>query len=183
MQLSHSGCSCTSLYMMHNACSRTLQTALPAPCAAPLDSTSTCQPPHLTASMSCAGKYMLAHAASAQGISAVENICNRPHVLNHASVPAACFTHPEVSNEPEVFCASAYESSQHIVSVGAHANTAATVPDPNMFLGACKYKPAVQKATSRKHLGCSKARSQCACVCICLDLPSGAAARQPKWSV
>ena len=44
-----------------------------------------------------AGKYMLAHAASAQGISAVENICGRKHTLNHLSVPAACFTHPEVS--------------------------------------------------------------------------------------
>eukprot|EP00884_Botryococcus_braunii_P014206 jgi/Botrbrau1/22787/Bobra.0132s0113.1 len=43
------------------------------------------------------GKYMLAHAASAQGISAVENMCGRPHILNHLSVPAACFTHPEVS--------------------------------------------------------------------------------------
>jgi dihydrolipoamide dehydrogenase len=43
------------------------------------------------------GKYMLAHAASAQGISAVENMLGRPHVLNHRSVPAACFTHPEVS--------------------------------------------------------------------------------------
>jgi dihydrolipoamide dehydrogenase len=43
------------------------------------------------------GKYMLAHAASAQGISAVENMCGRPHVVNHLSVPAACFTHPEVS--------------------------------------------------------------------------------------
>eukprot|EP00798_Chlamydomonas_sp_ICE-L_P022242 gene22242-29311_t len=43
------------------------------------------------------GKYMLAHAASAQGISAVENMCGRPHVLNHNSIPAACFTHPEVS--------------------------------------------------------------------------------------
>ena len=47
-------------------------------------------------SRGCAGKYMLAHAASAQGISAVENICDREHVLNHLSVPAACFTHPEV---------------------------------------------------------------------------------------
>ena len=47
-----------------------------------------------------AGKYMLAHAASAQGISAVENICKRPHVLNHNSVPAACFTHPEASTFP-----------------------------------------------------------------------------------
>merc|ERR1711924_142427 len=43
------------------------------------------------------GKYMLAHAASAQGISAIENIKGRSHVLNHLSVPAACFTHPEVS--------------------------------------------------------------------------------------
>jgi dihydrolipoamide dehydrogenase len=48
----------------------------------------------------CAGKYMLAHAASAQGISAVENICGRSHVLNHLSVPAACFTHPEVHPSP-----------------------------------------------------------------------------------
>jgi dihydrolipoamide dehydrogenase len=43
------------------------------------------------------GKYMLAHAASAQGISAVENMCGNPNVLNHNSIPAACFTHPEVS--------------------------------------------------------------------------------------
>jgi pyruvate/2-oxoglutarate dehydrogenase complex dihydrolipoamide dehydrogenase (E3) component len=43
------------------------------------------------------GKYMLAHAASAQGISAVENMLDRPNVLNHRSVPAACFTHPEVA--------------------------------------------------------------------------------------
>ena len=32
-----------------------------------------------------------------QGISAIENMMGRPHVLNHRSVPAACFTHPEVS--------------------------------------------------------------------------------------
>lgn len=43
------------------------------------------------------GKMMLAHAASAQGISAVENICGREHVVNHDAVPAACFTHPEIS--------------------------------------------------------------------------------------
>jgi dihydrolipoamide dehydrogenase len=43
------------------------------------------------------GKYMLAHAASAQGISAVENMCGNSHVLDHNSIPAACFTHPEVS--------------------------------------------------------------------------------------
>jgi len=43
------------------------------------------------------GKMMLAHAASAQGISAVENICGNEHILNHDAVPAACFTHPEVA--------------------------------------------------------------------------------------
>eukprot|EP00887_Chlorella_sp_A99_P006172 scaffold3.g6172.t1 len=53
--------------------------------------------PHLYCIGDANGKYMLAHAASAQGISAVENICGRPHVVNHAAIPAACFTHPEVS--------------------------------------------------------------------------------------
>ena len=43
------------------------------------------------------GVMMLAHAASAQGISAVENICGREHVVNHEAVPAACFTHPEIA--------------------------------------------------------------------------------------
>ena len=43
------------------------------------------------------GKLMLAHTASAQGISAVENIVGRPHVVNHNAIPAACFTHPEIA--------------------------------------------------------------------------------------
>ena len=43
------------------------------------------------------GKMMLAHAASAQGIAAIECMVGRDRVLNHMSVPAACFTHPEVS--------------------------------------------------------------------------------------
>ena len=34
------------------------------------------------------GKLMLAHAASAQGISAVENIAGRPHAVNHMAIPA-----------------------------------------------------------------------------------------------
>jgi hypothetical protein len=53
--------------------------------------------PHVYCIGDANGKYMLAHAASAQGISAIENMLGRPHVLNHLSVPAACFTHPEVS--------------------------------------------------------------------------------------
>jgi dihydrolipoamide dehydrogenase len=43
------------------------------------------------------GKMMLAHAASAQGISAVENITGSKHAVDHDAVPAACFTHPEIS--------------------------------------------------------------------------------------
>lgn len=53
--------------------------------------------PHVFCIGDANGKLMLAHAASAQGISVVENICDRSHVLNHLSVPAACFTHPEVA--------------------------------------------------------------------------------------
>jgi len=43
------------------------------------------------------GKMMLAHAASAQGISAIENIVGREHAVDHDAVPAACFTHPEIA--------------------------------------------------------------------------------------
>ncbi|MCL7022870.1 hypothetical protein MKW94_028965, partial [Papaver nudicaule] len=43
------------------------------------------------------GKMMLAHAASEQGISVVERVTSRDHLLNHLSIPAACFTHPEIS--------------------------------------------------------------------------------------
>lgn len=43
------------------------------------------------------GKMMLAHAASAQGISAIENIAGRTHIVNHDAIPAACFTHPEIA--------------------------------------------------------------------------------------
>jgi len=43
------------------------------------------------------GKMMLAHAASAQGISAIENIVGRSHEVDHDAIPAACFTHPEIS--------------------------------------------------------------------------------------
>lgn len=32
-----------------------------------------------------------------QGISAVENILGKPHVINHENIPAACFTHPEIA--------------------------------------------------------------------------------------
>lgn len=52
---------------------------------------------HLYAIGDINGKMMLAHAASAQGISAVENIAGTEHRVDHSAVPAACFTHPEIS--------------------------------------------------------------------------------------
>lgn len=61
--------------------------------------------PHLWAIGDATGKMMLAHAASAQGVIAVENICGRPRAINYRCIPAAAFTHPEVSfvglTEPE----------------------------------------------------------------------------------
>jgi dihydrolipoamide dehydrogenase len=53
--------------------------------------------PHLWAIGDATGKMMLAHAASAQGVVTVENICGRARTVNYLSIPAAAFTHPEVS--------------------------------------------------------------------------------------
>ena len=53
--------------------------------------------PHLWAIGDANGKMMLAHAASAQGIVAVENICGRHRLIDYRSIPAAAFTHPEIS--------------------------------------------------------------------------------------
>lgn len=48
--------------------------------------------PHLYCIGDANGKMMLAHAASAQGISAIENIVGRPHIVNHNAVPAVSTT-------------------------------------------------------------------------------------------
>lgn len=53
--------------------------------------------PHVWAIGDATGKMMLAHAASAQGITVVENICGRPREMDYRSIPAAAFTHPEIS--------------------------------------------------------------------------------------
>jgi len=53
--------------------------------------------PHLWAIGDANGKIMLAHAASAQGIVAVDNICGRQRQVDYRSIPAAAFTHPEIS--------------------------------------------------------------------------------------
>jgi dihydrolipoamide dehydrogenase len=53
--------------------------------------------PHLWAVGDANGKMMLAHAASGQGIIAVENISGRDKEIDYRSIPAAAFTHPEIS--------------------------------------------------------------------------------------
>jgi dihydrolipoamide dehydrogenase len=53
--------------------------------------------PHLWAIGDANGKMMLAHAASAQGVITVDNICGDGRTVNYRSIPAAAFTHPEVS--------------------------------------------------------------------------------------
>ena len=53
--------------------------------------------PHLWAVGDATGKMMLAHAASGQGVLAVENICGRQKAIDYRSIPAAAFTHPEIS--------------------------------------------------------------------------------------
>jgi dihydrolipoamide dehydrogenase len=53
--------------------------------------------PHLWAIGDATGKMMLAHTASAQGVVAVENICGRHATVDYQSIPAAAFTHPEIS--------------------------------------------------------------------------------------
>ncbi|MBW4514033.1 MAG: dihydrolipoyl dehydrogenase [Timaviella obliquedivisa GSE-PSE-MK23-08B] len=52
---------------------------------------------HLWAIGDATGKMMLAHTAAAQGVVAIENICGRPRTVDYRSIPAAAFTHPEVS--------------------------------------------------------------------------------------
>ncbi|MEM8643146.1 MAG: dihydrolipoyl dehydrogenase [Cyanobacteria bacterium P01_G01_bin.54] len=53
--------------------------------------------PNLYAIGDATGKMMLAHAASAQGIIAVENMCGNDKTIDYRSIPAAAFTHPEIS--------------------------------------------------------------------------------------
>lgn len=53
--------------------------------------------PNLWAVGDANGKMMLAHAASGQGVVAVENICQKDSTIDYRSIPAAAFTHPEIS--------------------------------------------------------------------------------------
>ncbi len=54
--------------------------------------------PHLWAVGDVTGKLMLAHTAAAQGTVAVENILGNYRTIDYRSIPAATFTHPEISS-------------------------------------------------------------------------------------
>tara|TARA_Y100001968_G_scaffold330301_1_gene381794 strand:- start:5376 stop:6821 length:1446 start_codon:yes stop_codon:yes gene_type:complete len=54
--------------------------------------------PHLWAVGDVTGKLMLAHTAAAQGTVAVDNILGNSRVIDYRSIPAATFTHPEISS-------------------------------------------------------------------------------------
>ena len=54
--------------------------------------------PNLWAVGDVTGKLMLAHMAAAQGSVAVDNILGHPRQIDYRSIPAATFTHPEISS-------------------------------------------------------------------------------------
>jgi dihydrolipoamide dehydrogenase len=54
--------------------------------------------PHLWAVGDVTGKMMLAHTAAAQGTVAVDNILGHSRLIDYRSIPAATFTHPEISS-------------------------------------------------------------------------------------
>ena len=54
--------------------------------------------PHHWAVGDVTGKMMLAHTAAAQGAVAVDNILGHPRRIDYRSIPAATFTHPEISS-------------------------------------------------------------------------------------
>ena len=54
--------------------------------------------PDLWAVGDVTGKLMLAHTAAAQGTIAIDNILGHPRSIDYRSIPAATFTHPEISS-------------------------------------------------------------------------------------
>jgi dihydrolipoamide dehydrogenase len=54
--------------------------------------------PHLWAVGDVTGKMMLAHTAAAQGAVAIDNILGHGREIDYRSIPAATFTHPEISS-------------------------------------------------------------------------------------
>lgn len=102
--------------------------------------------PHLYCIGDANGKLMLAHAASAQGISVIENIHGKDNVLNHLSIPAACFTHPEISmvgfTEPQAREKAKKEGFEiSIAKTSFKANTKALAENEGEGLAKLIYRP------------------------------------------
>lgn len=102
--------------------------------------------PHLYCIGDANGKLMLAHAASAQGISVVEQVSGKDHVLNHLSIPAACFTHPEISmvglTEPQAREKAEKELFEiSIAKTSFKANTKALAENQSEGLAKLIYRP------------------------------------------
>ncbi|KAJ9546402.1 hypothetical protein OSB04_018945 [Centaurea solstitialis] len=102
--------------------------------------------PHLYCIGDANGKLMLAHAASAQGISVVEQVSGKDHVLNHLSIPAACFTHPEISmvglTEPQAKEKAKKEKFKiSIAKTSFKANTKALAENEGEGLAKLIYRP------------------------------------------
>ncbi|XP_073123198.1 dihydrolipoyl dehydrogenase 2, chloroplastic-like [Henckelia pumila] len=102
--------------------------------------------PHLFCIGDANGKMMLAHAASAQGISVVEQLSGNDHVLNHLSIPAACFTHPEISmvglTEPQAREKAEKEGFEvSVVKTSFKANTKALAENEGEGLAKLIYRP------------------------------------------
>ncbi|AGY59021.1 dihydrolipoyl dehydrogenase [Gloeobacter kilaueensis] len=62
----------------------------------PVDDRMATSVPHLWAIGDATGKMMLAHAAAAQGVVAVENMLGHERRIDYRAIPAAVFTHPEI---------------------------------------------------------------------------------------
>ncbi|KAK6138791.1 hypothetical protein DH2020_027468 [Rehmannia glutinosa] len=102
--------------------------------------------PHLYCIGDANGKLMLAHAASAQGISVVEQLTGKDNVLNHLSIPAACFTHPEISmvglTEPQAREKAEKEGFEiSIAKTSFKANTKALAENEGEGLAKLIYRP------------------------------------------
>ncbi|KAH7513452.1 hypothetical protein FEM48_Zijuj12G0201400 [Ziziphus jujuba var. spinosa] len=96
--------------------------------------------PHLYCIGDANGKMMLAHAAM------VEQVSGRDHVLNHLSIPAACFTHPEISmvglTEPQAREKAEKEGFEvSIAKTSFKANTKALAENEGEGLAKLIYRP------------------------------------------
>ncbi|KAL8047562.1 hypothetical protein ABFX02_07G007600 [Erythranthe guttata] len=102
--------------------------------------------PHVYCIGDANGKLMLAHTASAQGISVIEQLTGKDYVLNHLSIPAACFTHPEISmvglTEPQAREKAEKEGFEiSIAKTSFKANTKALAENEGEGLAKLIYRP------------------------------------------